>query len=269
MAPSRHSGWPIGCNPAPSWPLATDISGAARWPSHRDRFTYSPGRAHSGPYVAGPGRRQEKPSSPWHSPWLERYWLHPVPGSDHPEGIVPPGNLGRRPTPDQRASMARTRLRSSDANRPEQRHAARRPAQHRTGCAFRWRDHRAPAVGGDLRTGLRLLLENRKSPAVLLASTWLVFGLAAGLTEGNAFLPRPKEHWFLIWIPMALLYALWIQQSSPPAGAVRISPRLECGDISDQEKTAAQCRGRSSRSSTSAASRRAAPGPVPCPGSST
>ena len=77
---------------------------------------------------------------------------------------------------------------------------------------FRWRDHRAPAVGGDLRTGLRLLLENRKSPAVLLASTWLVFGLAAGLTEGNAFLPRPKEHWFLIWIPMALLYALWIQQ---------------------------------------------------------
>lgn len=54
--------------------------------------------------------------------------------------------------------------------------------------------------------------KNRKSPAVLLASTWLVFGLAAGLTEGNAFLPRPKEHWFLIWIPMALLYALWIQQ---------------------------------------------------------
>lgn len=39
-----------------------------------------------------------------------------------------------------------------------------------------------------------------------------MFGLAAGLTEGNAFLPRPKEHWFLIWIPMALLYALWIQQ---------------------------------------------------------
>lgn len=78
--------------------------------------------------------------------------------------------------------------------------------------------------------------KNRKSPAVLLASTWLVFGLAAGLTEGNAFLPRPKEHWFLIWIPMALLYALWIQQGSPPAGAVKIPPRLERGGISGQEK---------------------------------
>ncbi len=31
--------------------------------------------------------------------------------------------------------------------------------------------------------------KNRKSPAVLLASTWLVFGLAAGLTEGNASAP--------------------------------------------------------------------------------
>ncbi|OKR52380.1 O-antigen ligase family protein, partial [Pseudomonas aeruginosa] len=56
--------------------------------------------------------------------------------------------------------------------------------------------------------------KNRQSPAVLLASTWLVFGLASGLTEGNAFLPRPKEHWFLIWIPLALLYALWVQKSA-------------------------------------------------------
>lgn len=60
MAPSRHSGWPIDAIPPHPGPLATDISGAARWPSYRDRFTYSPGRAHSGPYVAGPGRRQEK-----------------------------------------------------------------------------------------------------------------------------------------------------------------------------------------------------------------
>lgn len=56
--------------------------------------------------------------------------------------------------------------------------------------------------------------KNRQSPAVLLASTWLMFGLASGLTEGNAFLPRPKEHWFLIWIPLALLYALWVQKSA-------------------------------------------------------
>ncbi|HEH6431872.1 TPA: O-antigen ligase family protein [Pseudomonas aeruginosa] len=56
--------------------------------------------------------------------------------------------------------------------------------------------------------------KNRRDPMVLLASTWLVFGLASGLTEGNAFMSRPKEHWFLIWIPLALLYALWVQKSA-------------------------------------------------------
>ncbi len=46
----------------------------------------------------------------------------------------------------------------------------------------------------------------RKHPGVTLAATWLVFGFASGLTEGSAFMSRPKEHWFLIWIPMALVY---------------------------------------------------------------
>ncbi|MDZ3990457.1 hypothetical protein PspTeo4_01256 [Pseudomonas sp. Teo4] len=46
----------------------------------------------------------------------------------------------------------------------------------------------------------------RKHPAVTLAATWLIFGFASGLTEGSAFMSRPKEHWFLIWIPMALVY---------------------------------------------------------------
>ncbi|MDR3300468.1 MAG: O-antigen ligase family protein [Candidatus Accumulibacter sp.] len=50
----------------------------------------------------------------------------------------------------------------------------------------------------------------RREKNVLIASTWLVFGLGAGLTEGSAFMPRLKEHWFLIWIPMALLYAQWL-----------------------------------------------------------
>jgi O-antigen ligase len=48
---------------------------------------------------------------------------------------------------------------------------------------------------------------NRKNPLVIIASTLLVFGFAAGMTEGGAFLSRPKEHWFLIWIPMTLLFA--------------------------------------------------------------
>ena len=49
--------------------------------------------------------------------------------------------------------------------------------------------------------------QNRKNPAVLIASTLVVFGFTAGLTEGSAFFSRPKEHWFLIWIPLALLAA--------------------------------------------------------------
>ncbi|MFC6475639.1 O-antigen ligase family protein [Pseudomonas asuensis] len=45
----------------------------------------------------------------------------------------------------------------------------------------------------------------RHDPAVLITGTLVVFGLAAGMTEGSSFLSRPKEHWFLVWIPLALL----------------------------------------------------------------
>lgn len=48
---------------------------------------------------------------------------------------------------------------------------------------------------------------HRKHLEVQIASTLLVFGLTAGLFEGSAFFSRPKEHWFLIWIPLALLAA--------------------------------------------------------------
>ena len=47
----------------------------------------------------------------------------------------------------------------------------------------------------------------RSDKWVLPCSAAVVYGLAAGLTEGGAFLSRPKEHWFLIWIPLALLSA--------------------------------------------------------------
>lgn len=47
----------------------------------------------------------------------------------------------------------------------------------------------------------------RQSNDVLTASTLVIFGLVAGLTEGSAFFSRPKEHWFLLWIPLALLAA--------------------------------------------------------------
>ncbi|VVN76284.1 hypothetical protein PS723_00743 [Pseudomonas fluorescens] len=49
--------------------------------------------------------------------------------------------------------------------------------------------------------------QRRDQPCVLIASTLVVYGFMAGLTEGSAFFSRPKEHWFLIWIPLALLAA--------------------------------------------------------------
>jgi len=53
---------------------------------------------------------------------------------------------------------------------------------------------------------------HRDSNLFVLASTLLVFGIGAGLTEGGGILSRPKEHWFLLWIPLALIAALNVAQ---------------------------------------------------------
>ncbi len=52
----------------------------------------------------------------------------------------------------------------------------------------------------------------RQQREVLLASTLVVFGLVSGLTEGRGFFARPAEHWFLLWIPLALLAAALARQ---------------------------------------------------------
>ncbi|MBX9915113.1 MAG: O-antigen ligase family protein [Pseudomonadaceae bacterium] len=57
--------------------------------------------------------------------------------------------------------------------------------------------------------------QRRQQPAVLIASTLVVFGFFAGLTEGSAFFSRPKEQWFLIWIPLALLAATRLNRKLP------------------------------------------------------
>ncbi|MDT3670431.1 MAG: O-antigen ligase family protein [Aromatoleum sp.] len=57
----------------------------------------------------------------------------------------------------------------------------------------------------------------RASRAVLVCSAPLVYGLVAGMTEGGSFLSRPNEHWFLIWIPLALVAAFTVRSESPPS----------------------------------------------------
>jgi len=56
--------------------------------------------------------------------------------------------------------------------------------------------------------GLLSSYRQRLQPLFVLASTLLVYGIGAGLAEGGAVLTRPREHWFLLWIPLALIAAL-------------------------------------------------------------
>ncbi len=55
-------------------------------------------------------------------------------------------------------------------------------------------------------------LQQRRHAGFQIASALLVYGIAAGLTEGSSYLSRPNESWFLIWIPLSLVAALSIQQ---------------------------------------------------------
>lgn len=78
-----------------------------------------------------------------------------------------------------------------------------------------------------LAWGLFSSWRQRAKPLFILASTWLAFGIGAGLTEGGGILSRPKEHWFLLWIPLALIAALSIASRSrrfPPLPIEALAP---------------------------------------------
>ncbi|UVJ44446.1 bifunctional O-antigen ligase/aminoglycoside phosphotransferase family protein [Pseudomonas sp. LS1212] len=72
--------------------------------------------------------------------------------------------------------------------------------------------------------GLLSCWRHRTQPLFILASSLLVFGIGAGLTEGGGILSRPKEHWFLLWIPLALIAALNISRRTHHLLGMRIQP---------------------------------------------
>ena len=49
---------------------------------------------------------------------------------------------------------------------------------------------------------------NKTDTLFIIASALLVYGIIAGMTEGGGLLPRPKEHWFITWIPLAFVSSL-------------------------------------------------------------
>ncbi|MFJ4372888.1 O-antigen ligase family protein [Pseudomonas japonica] len=73
---------------------------------------------------------------------------------------------------------------------------------------------------GMIAYGLYSGWRNRRQWIFVLASALLVFGIGAGLTEGGGILSRPKEHWFLLWIPLALIAALNIARRTGRLSAV-------------------------------------------------
>lgn len=65
---------------------------------------------------------------------------------------------------------------------------------------------------------------HRAQPLFIIASAWMVFGIGAGLTEGGGIISRPKEHWFLLWIPLALIAALAINRRAGRLLGMRVEP---------------------------------------------
>ncbi|KTC64276.1 polymerase, partial [Pseudomonas fluorescens ABAC62] len=71
--------------------------------------------------------------------------------------------------------------------------------------------------------GLYKGFKERAQKLFLLTSALLAYGIGAGLTEGGGILSRPKEHWFLLWIPLALLAGLSIAQRRRKLSSVPVT----------------------------------------------
>ncbi|MFP6851551.1 MAG: O-antigen ligase family protein [Pseudomonas sp.] len=53
--------------------------------------------------------------------------------------------------------------------------------------------------------------KHRSNYLFIVCGALLVYGIGAGLTEGGGILSRPKEHWMVTWIPLALIAALSVR----------------------------------------------------------
>ena len=51
-----------------------------------------------------------------------------------------------------------------------------------------------------------IYLKNKTSLIAQTGIVLLAYGMSAGMTEGMSFFSRPKEVWFLTWLPIALLF---------------------------------------------------------------
>ncbi|XKY15759.1 O-antigen ligase family protein [Stutzerimonas stutzeri] len=83
---------------------------------------------------------------------------------------------------------------------------------------------------------------NRHDWRFVLASAWMMYGIFAALTEGGSILSRPKEHWFLLWIPLATMAALSaVKRASEariqltPLGKAELNALMDGGTIIEQD----------------------------------
>jgi len=58
----------------------------------------------------------------------------------------------------------------------------------------------------------RIYLKNKTSSIAQIGIILLLYGVSAGMTEGYGFFSRPKEVWFLTWLPIALLFVAEFNQ---------------------------------------------------------
>lgn len=83
---------------------------------------------------------------------------------------------------------------------------------------------------------------NRHDWRFVLASAWMMYGICAALTEGGGILSRPKEHWFLLWIPLAMMAALSAAKRGSearielsPLGMTELSALMDGSTVIEQD----------------------------------